>query len=117
MAGKEKSRKGKKGQKNVKEEMTNDLVKVNDDTTLQSFLNAQKEKGKKKLQEVTTSGKGNKMMTIKPSAKQDFPLFYGRNVPNLNPEIIDYLQNRSQKISLSDEEPKEMINEEDSTSK
>lgn len=86
---------------------------MNDDTTLQIFLNLQKEKGNKKLQEVATQVKENDKMINKLSAKRDFPLFYGRNVPALSPKIIEYLWVTNQKISLSDEETKEMVNKEE----
>lgn len=54
-------------------------MEVKDDTTLQSFLDIHKEKGKKKLQEVATSERGNNKMINKPSAKGNFPLLCGIN--------------------------------------
>jgi len=66
-------------------------VEVKDDTILQNFLDLHKEKGKKKLQEVAISKKGNNKMINKPSTKRDFSPFYGRNIPTLTPKIIEYL--------------------------
>lgn len=104
MVGKKRSIKGKKSQNKLKEQFPNNHMEVKDDTTFQSFLDLQKEKGKNKLQEVPTPEKGNNKMIHKPNVKRYFPLFYGRNVPTLTPKIIKYLQEKSKIISLSDEE-------------
>jgi len=88
---------------------------LQDDITFQNFLDLQKEKGKKKPQEVTTQAKENNKIISKSSAKRYSPLFCGRNVPNLTPKIINYLHEMSNKISILDEEPEEMLNEEENS--
>lgn len=84
---------------------------MDEGVTLKNFLDRVKEKGKKKLQAVTIQAKENNEIINNPSAKRDFYLFCSRNMFVITPKIIDYLNEMSNKILISEEEHEEMFNE------
>lgn len=48
---------------------------------------------------------------IKPSAKRNFSLFCGRNVPTITLKIINYLQGTSSKMIILEYKLEELVNE------
>lgn len=65
-------KKGKKYENNIKAKASNMFANLDDDITLQNFLDQAKEKWKKKSQEITIQVKENNETIVKPSAKRYF---------------------------------------------